>query len=180
MASEQSSSGPALHEMTPATISSGLVPEPTSSTSFVPPSRNDWDMLIQPLFDELLSPPPSVDHPTHEVIAPIAEVVSPEHARSTGSPSSTTSFLVTNEEAWDLQGGCWWGEVKEYQEIGKNRIKTRQKREAWRSREKSDAVTVDKESYTEENAERRAKFAKSTKVIEKKEKTRAVLQLRER
>nr|GFC99837.1 retrovirus-related Pol polyprotein from transposon TNT 1-94 [Tanacetum cinerariifolium] len=39
MASEQSSSGPALHEMTPATISSGLVPKPTSSTPYVPPSR---------------------------------------------------------------------------------------------------------------------------------------------
>nr|GEY01966.1 hypothetical protein [Tanacetum cinerariifolium] len=38
---EQSSSGPALHEMTPATISSRLVPKPTSSTPFVPPSRND-------------------------------------------------------------------------------------------------------------------------------------------
>nr|GEV46275.1 hypothetical protein [Tanacetum cinerariifolium] len=50
--------GPALHEMTPATISSGLVPKPTSSTPFVPPSRNYWDMLFQPLFDELLSPPP--------------------------------------------------------------------------------------------------------------------------
>nr|GFD18413.1 integrase, catalytic region, zinc finger, CCHC-type, peptidase aspartic, catalytic [Tanacetum cinerariifolium] len=41
MASEQSSSGPALHEMTPTTISSGLVPKPTSSTPFVPPSRTD-------------------------------------------------------------------------------------------------------------------------------------------
>nr|GEY25752.1 retrovirus-related Pol polyprotein from transposon TNT 1-94 [Tanacetum cinerariifolium] len=41
MASEQSSSGPALHEMTPATISSGLVPKPTSLTPFVPSSRND-------------------------------------------------------------------------------------------------------------------------------------------
>nr|GEZ83198.1 retrovirus-related Pol polyprotein from transposon TNT 1-94 [Tanacetum cinerariifolium] len=49
MASEQSSSGPVLHEMTPATISSGLVPKPSSSTSFVPPSRNDWDLLFQPL-----------------------------------------------------------------------------------------------------------------------------------
>nr|GEX76843.1 hypothetical protein [Tanacetum cinerariifolium] len=57
MASEQSSSGPALHEMTPATISSGLVPKPTSSTPFVPPSRNDWDLLFQPPFDELLTPP---------------------------------------------------------------------------------------------------------------------------
>nr|GEX46093.1 retrovirus-related Pol polyprotein from transposon TNT 1-94 [Tanacetum cinerariifolium] len=60
MASEQSSSGPALHEMTPATISSGLVPNPPSSTPFVPPSRIDWDMLFQPLFDELLTPSPKV------------------------------------------------------------------------------------------------------------------------
>nr|GFB81417.1 hypothetical protein [Tanacetum cinerariifolium] len=68
MASEQSSSGPALHEMTPATISSRLVPKPTSSTPFVPP----------------------VDSPAPEVIAPIDEVVAPELVESTGSPSSTT------------------------------------------------------------------------------------------
>nr|GFA18137.1 retrotransposon protein, putative, Ty1-copia subclass [Tanacetum cinerariifolium] len=42
---------PALHEMTPATISSRLVPNPPPSTSFVPPSRTDWDLLFQPLFD---------------------------------------------------------------------------------------------------------------------------------
>ncbi|GKC66741.1 retrovirus-related pol polyprotein from transposon TNT 1-94 [Tanacetum coccineum] len=60
-----SSSGPALHEMTPATISSGLVPNPPPSTPFVPPSR------------------------TPEVIAPIDEVVAPVPAVSTGSPSST-------------------------------------------------------------------------------------------
>ncbi|GJX09813.1 retrovirus-related pol polyprotein from transposon TNT 1-94 [Tanacetum coccineum] len=90
MASEHSSSGPALHEMTPATISSGLVPNPPPSTPFVPPSRTDWDILFQPLFDELLTPPPSVDCPAPEVIAPIAKVVAPEPAVSTGSPSSTT------------------------------------------------------------------------------------------
>ncbi|GKD82358.1 retrovirus-related pol polyprotein from transposon TNT 1-94 [Tanacetum coccineum] len=66
MAFEHISSGPALHEMTPAKISSGL------------------------LFDELITPPPSVDHPAPEVIAPINEVVSPVLAVSTGSPSSTT------------------------------------------------------------------------------------------
>ncbi|GKF95712.1 hypothetical protein Tco_0288447, partial [Tanacetum coccineum] len=48
MASEHSSSRPALHEMTPATISSGLVPNPPSSTLFLPPLRIDWDMLFQP------------------------------------------------------------------------------------------------------------------------------------
>ncbi|GKB80586.1 retrovirus-related pol polyprotein from transposon TNT 1-94 [Tanacetum coccineum] len=90
MASEHSSLEPALHEMTPATISSGLVPNPPPSTPFVPPSRTDWDLLFQPLFDELLNPPSSVDRPTPEVIAPIAKVVAPEPAASTGSPSSTT------------------------------------------------------------------------------------------
>nr|GEU91922.1 retrovirus-related Pol polyprotein from transposon TNT 1-94 [Tanacetum cinerariifolium] len=90
MASEQSSSGPALHDMTPATISSGLVPKPTSSTSFVPPTRNDWDLLLQSLFDELLTPPPSIDPPAPEVITPIADVIPPKQAESTGLPSSTT------------------------------------------------------------------------------------------
>ncbi|GJX41330.1 putative ribonuclease H-like domain-containing protein [Tanacetum coccineum] len=90
MASEHSSSGPALHEMTPATISSGLVPNPHPSTPFVPPSRTDWDMLFQPLFDEFLNPSPSVDHPAPEVVAPINEVIAPVLADSTGSPSSTT------------------------------------------------------------------------------------------
>ncbi|GKD35462.1 retrovirus-related pol polyprotein from transposon TNT 1-94, partial [Tanacetum coccineum] len=90
MASEHSSSGPALHEMTPVTNSSGLVPNPPPSTPFVPPSRSDWDLLFQPMFDESLNPPPYVDLQAPEVIAPIPEVVAPEHAVSTGSPSSTT------------------------------------------------------------------------------------------
>nr|GEZ17941.1 hypothetical protein [Tanacetum cinerariifolium] len=90
MASKHSSSELALHEMTPATISSGLVLNLPPSTSFVPPSRTDWDLLFQPLFDELLNPPPSVDHLAPEVIALIAKVVAPELSASTGSPSSTT------------------------------------------------------------------------------------------
>ncbi|GJU19369.1 retrovirus-related pol polyprotein from transposon TNT 1-94 [Tanacetum coccineum] len=89
MTSDHNSSGPALHEMTPATISSGLVPNPHPSTPFVPPSRTDWDMLFQPLFDEFLNPSPSVDHPAPKVVAPINEVIVPVLADSTGSPSST-------------------------------------------------------------------------------------------
>ncbi|GKE25212.1 putative ribonuclease H-like domain-containing protein, partial [Tanacetum coccineum] len=46
MASEHSSSGPVLHEMTPATISSRLVPNPHPSTPFVPPLRNE---LVAPV-----------------------------------------------------------------------------------------------------------------------------------
>nr|GEZ16481.1 copia protein [Tanacetum cinerariifolium] len=70
-------SGPALYEMTPATISSGLVPKPTSSTPFVPPSRNKWDLSFQPLFNELLAPTTSVDPPAPEVITLLAETQPP-------------------------------------------------------------------------------------------------------
>ncbi|GJY68570.1 hypothetical protein Tco_0471552 [Tanacetum coccineum] len=82
--------GLALHEMTHATISSGLVPNPPPLTPFVPPSRTDWDILFQPLFDELFNPPPSVDFPAPEVIALIDKVVALEHVVSTSTPSSTT------------------------------------------------------------------------------------------
>nr|GEY25634.1 copia protein [Tanacetum cinerariifolium] len=81
MASEQSSLGPALQEMTPGTISSGLMQKP---------SRNDWDLLFQPLFDKLLNPSPSIDNQDAEVIAPIAEVIPQVADDSTGSSSSTT------------------------------------------------------------------------------------------
>ncbi|GJV36937.1 retrovirus-related pol polyprotein from transposon TNT 1-94 [Tanacetum coccineum] len=90
MASEHSSSGPALHEMTPTIISSGLVPNHSPSTQYVPPSRTDCDILFQPLFDELLTPLSSVDHPAPEVIAPINEVVALVPAVSISSPTSTT------------------------------------------------------------------------------------------
>nr|GEX18812.1 hypothetical protein [Tanacetum cinerariifolium] len=63
MDSEHNSSGPVLYEMTPATISSGLVSNPPSSTP--------------------------VDPSAPVVIASIAEVVAPEPAVSTSSPSST-------------------------------------------------------------------------------------------
>ncbi|GKA05385.1 hypothetical protein Tco_0684505 [Tanacetum coccineum] len=90
IASEHSNLEPALHEMTPAIINLGLVLNSHPSTPFVPPSRTDWDLLCQPLFDELLNPLSSVDHPAPEVIAPIAEVVASEPVASTGSPSSTS------------------------------------------------------------------------------------------
>nr|GEW12622.1 hypothetical protein [Tanacetum cinerariifolium] len=85
IASKQSSSVPALHEMTLATISSRLVPKPTSLTPFIPLTRNEWDLLFRPLFDKLLIPPPSIDPPDPEVIALIDEVIPPKHAESTGN-----------------------------------------------------------------------------------------------
>ncbi|GKA06149.1 reverse transcriptase domain-containing protein [Tanacetum coccineum] len=64
MASEHNSSGPALHERL-------------------------LQQLVQDLCQTLLIQHRFVDHPTLEVIAPINEVVAPEPAASTGSPSLT-------------------------------------------------------------------------------------------
>nr|GEU73104.1 integrase, catalytic region, zinc finger, CCHC-type, peptidase aspartic, catalytic [Tanacetum cinerariifolium] len=49
-----------------------------------------YDLLFQPMFDELLNPPPSVVNQAPKVIAPIAEAIPSVHADSTGLPSSTT------------------------------------------------------------------------------------------
>ncbi|GKA45752.1 retrovirus-related pol polyprotein from transposon TNT 1-94 [Tanacetum coccineum] len=90
IASEYKSLEPTLHEMTLVKISLGLVPNPPHSTPFVPPSRTDWDFLFQLLFEELLNPPSSVNNhtqPLNKSIAPIAKVVFPEPAATTGSPS---------------------------------------------------------------------------------------------
>nr|GEW60823.1 reverse transcriptase domain-containing protein [Tanacetum cinerariifolium] len=45
-------------------------------------------------------------------------------------------------------------QVKEYPRKGQNQIKTGQKQEAWRSQEKSKALTVDRARKTEQNAKR--------------------------
>ncbi|GJV46956.1 retrovirus-related pol polyprotein from transposon TNT 1-94 [Tanacetum coccineum] len=52
--------------MTLTTISSGLVPNPPPSTPFVPPLRTDWDILFQPMFDELLNPSPIISNDVEE------------------------------------------------------------------------------------------------------------------
>ncbi|GKA30823.1 hypothetical protein Tco_0717128 [Tanacetum coccineum] len=57
MASEQFSSGPRLHVMTPVTSYSGLVPNIIPQQPCNLPKRDDWDSLFQPLFDEYFNPP---------------------------------------------------------------------------------------------------------------------------
>ncbi|GKD43914.1 retrovirus-related pol polyprotein from transposon TNT 1-94 [Tanacetum coccineum] len=61
MASEQFSSGPGPKLMTPGTISSGLMPNIPSSTPYVPPIKNDWEILFQPIIDSTLILAPMLD-----------------------------------------------------------------------------------------------------------------------
>ncbi|GJV40550.1 hypothetical protein Tco_1418990, partial [Tanacetum coccineum] len=105
MASEQSSLGPVLHEMTPATISLGFMPNLPPSTPFIPPSRTDWDILFQPMFDELLTPPPSVDYLASEVVAPIHEVVALVSVVLTVNPLQQMLAKIAPSQLITLYGG---------------------------------------------------------------------------
>ncbi|GJX19497.1 retrovirus-related pol polyprotein from transposon TNT 1-94 [Tanacetum coccineum] len=63
---------------------------PVSKSSGVTSNSVPLDILFQPLFDELLNPPPSIDPPAPEVIALNDEVVAPGPAESNGLPSLKT------------------------------------------------------------------------------------------
>ncbi|GKD37759.1 hypothetical protein Tco_1257966 [Tanacetum coccineum] len=88
--SEQFSSGPGPQLLTPETISSGLVPNLPSPTPYVPPTKKDWDILFQPMFDKYFSPPPSV-------VSLVPAVGAPVPADLTDSPSLT---LVDQDEPY--------------------------------------------------------------------------------
>ncbi|GJS56344.1 retrovirus-related pol polyprotein from transposon TNT 1-94 [Tanacetum coccineum] len=83
MAFEQFCSGPELQLMTPGIISSGLVHNPPSTKPYVSPTKNDWDLLLQPMFDEYFNPPPSV-------VSQVPFVAAPRPADLTGSYLSTS------------------------------------------------------------------------------------------
>ncbi|GKA81214.1 hypothetical protein Tco_0787906 [Tanacetum coccineum] len=75
--------GLGLHQMTLGYISSGLMQNPSSSISNVPPSKRDGDSLFQPLFDEYSNPTPCV-------VSPMLLADAPLPADTTATPSSTT------------------------------------------------------------------------------------------
>ncbi|GKC68816.1 retrovirus-related pol polyprotein from transposon TNT 1-94 [Tanacetum coccineum] len=98
MDSEQSSLEPALHEMTHATPSSGLVLNLPPPASFIPPSRHEWDLVFQPVFDEFFSPPTSVASPVTAMEAP-ALVESAGTASSTSIDQDAPSPKIVSEES---------------------------------------------------------------------------------
>ncbi|GKD19848.1 retrovirus-related pol polyprotein from transposon TNT 1-94, partial [Tanacetum coccineum] len=75
MASEQFSLEPGLQYMTPATSCTGLVSKPVSQQPCIPPNRDDWDRLFQPMFDEYFNPLTITVSPVQEAAAPRAEVL---------------------------------------------------------------------------------------------------------
>ncbi|GKF31471.1 hypothetical protein Tco_0101269 [Tanacetum coccineum] len=82
--------------MTPATSSTGLGLNPVSQQPCIPPKRDHWDRLFQPMFDEYFNPPTIAVSSVQEAAAPRAKVLadSPvstsidQDAPSTSIPSS--------------------------------------------------------------------------------------------
>ncbi|GJX89953.1 retrovirus-related pol polyprotein from transposon TNT 1-94 [Tanacetum coccineum] len=98
MATEQFSSGPGLHSMTPATSNLGLV----SQQPCIPPNRDDWDHLFQPMFDEYFIPPSITVSLVQEVAAPRAvDLVDSPVSTSIDqdAPSSSTPSIQEQEQS---------------------------------------------------------------------------------
>ncbi|GJR46248.1 retrovirus-related pol polyprotein from transposon TNT 1-94 [Tanacetum coccineum] len=100
------------------------------------------DILFQPMFDELLTPPPSVDLQALEVIALVVEVITPVPAVSTSSPSSTNvnqdapSPIVEPKTYKDaLTQSCW---IKAMQE----ELNEFERHEVWELVPRPDKVMV--------------------------------------
>nr|GEV01252.1 hypothetical protein [Tanacetum cinerariifolium] len=70
--------------MNPGYISSGLVQNSVSPTPYVPPSKKDYEIMFQQLFDEYFNPPPRAVSPV------LAAVAAPRAVDPAGSLSSTT------------------------------------------------------------------------------------------
>ncbi|GJR22389.1 hypothetical protein Tco_0970916 [Tanacetum coccineum] len=107
-ASEQFSSGPELQVMTPATSSSGLVPNPVPQQPFNPPTINDWDRLFQPMFDEYFNPPSRDFSSVPVAVAPRAVEIAATPSSTTidqDAPSSSTSSANQQQQSLIISQG---------------------------------------------------------------------------
>ncbi|GJZ05116.1 retrovirus-related pol polyprotein from transposon TNT 1-94 [Tanacetum coccineum] len=108
MAFEQFSSRPGLHSMTPATSSLRLIPKTVSQQPCIPPNRDDWDHLFQPMFDEYFTPPSIVVSPVQKVAA-LRAVDLADSLVSTSidqdAPSSSTPSTQEQEQSLNISQG---------------------------------------------------------------------------
>ncbi|GJV76947.1 retrovirus-related pol polyprotein from transposon TNT 1-94 [Tanacetum coccineum] len=98
MASEQFSSGPELYSMTPVTSSSGLVPNHVSQQPCIPPLRDDWDRLFQPMFDEYFNPPSIVVSLVQEAAAPRVVVLADSPVSTSIDQDAPSTSIPSTQE----------------------------------------------------------------------------------
>ncbi|GJZ64755.1 retrovirus-related pol polyprotein from transposon TNT 1-94, partial [Tanacetum coccineum] len=91
--------------MTPATSSSGLAPNPVSQQPFIPPNRDDWDHLFQPMFDEYFTPPSIAVSPVQEANVSRAVVLADSPMSNfidQDVPSSSTPSTQEQEQSLSI------------------------------------------------------------------------------
>ncbi|GJS90110.1 retrovirus-related pol polyprotein from transposon TNT 1-94 [Tanacetum coccineum] len=99
MASEQFSSGPGLQCLTLATSCAGLVTNHIPQQPCIPPPRDDWDCLFQPMFDEYFNPPTIA-------VSPVPIAAAPRIVDLADSPVKTDEFggVLKNKARLVAQG----------------------------------------------------------------------------
>ncbi|GKC47500.1 retrovirus-related pol polyprotein from transposon TNT 1-94 [Tanacetum coccineum] len=103
MASQQLGSGCGLQSMTPATSGSGLVPNTSPQQSCIPPPRDDWDHLFQPMFDEHFNPLTIDVFPVLVAVAPRTVDLANSHvSTSFDQDAPSTSIPSTQEQEYSL------------------------------------------------------------------------------
>ncbi|GJV35676.1 retrovirus-related pol polyprotein from transposon TNT 1-94 [Tanacetum coccineum] len=99
MALVQLSIGPTPTFLTPRQISSGLVPNPSPATPYVPPTNKELEILFQPMFDEYMEPPrverpvslaPGILVPVNSADTPSSTTIDQDAPSPSHSPSSST------------------------------------------------------------------------------------------
>ncbi|GJU88792.1 retrovirus-related pol polyprotein from transposon TNT 1-94 [Tanacetum coccineum] len=85
--------------MTPTTFSLGLVTNPIPQQPCIPPPRDDWDRLFQPMFNEYFNPPTIVVSPVLVVVAPRAvDLADSLMSTSIDQDDPSTSIPSTQEQ----------------------------------------------------------------------------------
>nr|GEU35439.1 integrase, catalytic region, zinc finger, CCHC-type, peptidase aspartic, catalytic [Tanacetum cinerariifolium] len=99
---------PGLHSMTPATSSSGLVPITISQQPCIPPKKDDWDRLFQPMCDEYFNPSTIAVSSVPVVAAPRAVLADSLVSISIeqNSPSATIPSIQEQEHSLNICQGC--------------------------------------------------------------------------
>ncbi|GJU08480.1 retrovirus-related pol polyprotein from transposon TNT 1-94 [Tanacetum coccineum] len=79
----------------------GLVPNPVSQHPCNPPTRNDWDLFFQPMFDEYFNPPTSPVSPTQIVATPRAvDIADSLVSTSIDQEAPSTNLVMLIELKW--------------------------------------------------------------------------------
>ncbi|GJX57403.1 retrovirus-related pol polyprotein from transposon TNT 1-94 [Tanacetum coccineum] len=95
--------GPGLQFMTPATSSSRLVPNTIPQQPCIPPPRDDWDRLFQPMFDEYFNSPTIAVSPVPVADAPRAvDLADSPVSTSIDQDDPSTSIPSTQDQEHSL------------------------------------------------------------------------------